>query len=213
MRALRERAAAAMLAGEPWQWTMDRLRPHGEALWRSLCENEQRRFLRHAIRFWDIHRHRIAPAVAVRIEDMRAAGQLHVHAGHVQSIVGEGVRCRVRFRPRHEIGSVDLDVRHVLNSTGVETRLSRMPSTLMQNLAARGMIAPGPHQIGLATDDLGTLLAADGTHQANLFTLGASRIGHSWESIAVPELRRQAHAISQALLIRLPADRVGSSIV
>src|SRR5690606_41302289 len=61
MRRLRQRVAGAATEGLPWQATLERLRPQVQALWRSLGEVDQRRFLRHVVRYWDIHRHRIAP--------------------------------------------------------------------------------------------------------------------------------------------------------
>ncbi|MGQ4660647.1 FAD/NAD(P)-binding protein [Lysobacter sp. F6437] len=61
LHAIRARARSGMRDGKPWQWTMDGLRPHGQRLWRSLDDVGQRRFLRHVQRYWDIHRHRIAP--------------------------------------------------------------------------------------------------------------------------------------------------------
>src|SRR5262249_10138596 len=64
LHTLRSWANAQLAEERPWQWVMDRLREHGAELWTSLAEAEQRRFLRHAVRYWDIHRHRIAPAVA-----------------------------------------------------------------------------------------------------------------------------------------------------
>ena len=203
IRALRSRAVAGSHGGEPWQWTMDRLRPHGQALWLSLDESEQRRFLRHALRFWDIHRHRIAPEVATRIAAMRFTGQMVVQAGHVASVTGDSTRSHVRFRPRGEARDREIRVHRVLNGTGVETSLARMQSSLMKTLVARGVISPGPHDIGMATDGVGALLAADGTAQSNILTLGATRIGQCWESIAIPELRRQAQNISEYLLDRI----------
>src|SRR5690606_13237772 len=61
MRRLRQRVAEAATERLPWQATLERLRPQVQALWRSLDEVDQRRFLRHVVRYWDIHRHRIAP--------------------------------------------------------------------------------------------------------------------------------------------------------
>src|SRR5690606_34662613 len=88
-RLLRSRVAAATAAGEPWQWSFDRLRPHGQALWRSLEAVERRRFLRHAVRCWDVHRHRIPPAVAAKIEAMRGDGRLEVVAGRLRAITAD----------------------------------------------------------------------------------------------------------------------------
>ena len=53
-----------------WRAAVDSLRPHSHALWQSLDGEQQRRFLRHARPWWDVHRHRIAPEVA---RDGRAA--------------------------------------------------------------------------------------------------------------------------------------------
>jgi len=204
MRTLRDHAATRSLAGEPWQWTMDRLRHHGQALWQSLDEAEQRRFLRHAVRIWDIHRHRIAPQIAARIEGMQRTGQLQSRAGHVLSISGDKAAAGVRFRARGRVGDIgEIQAQCVLNCTGVETRLPRMHSPLLQALASRGMIRPGPHEIGYGCDDAGALLSVEGSVQSDLLTLGAARIGQCWESIAIPELRRQAEDISRHLLARL----------
>jgi len=65
------------------------------------------------------------------------------------------------------------------------------------------MIRPGPHEIGYGCDDAGALLSVEGSVQSDLLTLGAARIGQCWESIAIPELRRQAEDISRHLLARL----------
>jgi len=53
---------------------MDGLRPHWDMLWRRLPEHEQRRFLQHVARYWEVHRHRMAPQVAATVvgDDGRA---------------------------------------------------------------------------------------------------------------------------------------------
>ena len=68
MRFLRTAAKEAVAEGLPWQSVMERIRPHVQALWQSLPLPEQRRFLRHGVRQWDVHRHRIAPEVHARHE-------------------------------------------------------------------------------------------------------------------------------------------------
>jgi len=209
IRALRVRATAGSRGGEPWQWTMDRLRPDGQALWLSLDESEQGRFPRHALRFWDIHGHRFSPGVATRIAAMRVTGQMVVQAGHVAFITGDGTCSQVLFRPRGETHVREIRVHRVFNGTGVETSLVRTQSSLMKTVVARGVVSPGPHDIGMATDGVGALLATDGTAQSNLLTLGSTRIGQCWESIAIPELRRQAQDISDYLLDRIHGQSCG----
>lgn len=160
LHAIRVRADADMRDGKPSQWTMDGLRPHGQRLWQSLPEVEQRRFLRHAQRFWDIHRHRIAPEVAARIEAMQKSRQLTVHAGRVASIDSGAAGFEVTWRRRGGATMERMQVQRVIACAGIETRLPYMPSALLSSLAARGAVAPGRHDLGLAVDNAGALMAA-----------------------------------------------------
>ena len=199
LHAIRARAHSDMREGKPWQWTMDGLRPHGQRLWRSLDDAERRRFLRHLQRYWDIHRHRIAPWVATRIDAIRASGQLTVHAGRVESIDSDPRDFDVTWRPRGTATTQHLHVQRVIACAGIETRLQYMRSPLMTALAARGAVAPDPHGLGLVVDDSGALVAVDGTAQPRLLSIGSARIGHDWEATAIPELRAHAAAISERL--------------
>ena len=200
MRALRAQARDALQNGLPWQAVFERLRPHGQALWQSLTEAEQRRFLRHAVRYWDIHRHRVAPHVHARIAALRDSGQLRLHRGRVDHVMAQG-RC-VRLAYRHADGRFDeLDADVLVNATGVELRARTMRSPLLDGLLGRGHARPGPHGIGIDTDESGRVLDADGRAWPNLLAIGSLRIGTLWESIAVPELRVQAEAAARALLL------------
>lgn len=197
MRLLRRRAAAG---DEPWQWTMDRLRPHGQALWRSLDPAEQRRFLRHAVRWWDIHRHRIAPDVAARIARLRAEGRLELVAGRLRAVTPhpQGGSC-LHVRPRHGLHEHTRRVDWIVNASGVETGIELRPGTLLQAMRARGLAIPGRHGLGLACDDAGRVLDRRARALPGLFAIGALRIGDLWETTAIPELRVQARGIADAI--------------
>lgn len=200
LRQIRAWARAATAAGEPWQWVFDRLRPHGQALWCSLAPAEQQRFLRHLVRYWDIHRHRIAPQVASALDDLRAAGRLDAVAGHLLSIGARaGGEAEVIYRPRggDEVRTIRAD--WIINATGVETRIDLQPDTLMGALRTRGRVLPGPHGMGIASEEPGRVLDARGQPDPALFVLGAMRIGTLWESLAIPELRGQARALADQL--------------
>ena len=187
-------------AGEPWQWVFDRLRPHGQALWRSLTHVEQQRFLRHLVRYWDIHRHRIAPQVAHALEALRAGDRLEVLAGRLQSVeAGGDGGLTVRYRPRHGDGECTIRADWLVNATGVETHIDLQPDTLMGALRMRGRVLPGPHGIGIASEEPGRVIDARGQPDPTLVVLGAMRIGTLWESLAIPELRGQAQALAECL--------------
>ena len=200
-RVLRHRVQAAVASGEPWQWSFDRLRHHGQALWRSLDDSQRRRFLRHAVRYWDIHRHRIAPQAAATLDALRARGQLRVVAGRLQSIVPapEG-GSHVHFAPRHSGQCESLRADWIVNATGVETRIDLRGGELVPALRERGLVLPGPQGLGVASDDAGRVFDAHGVADPALYVLGALRIGDLWESIAIPELREQARQIAGHIL-------------
>lgn len=206
LRLIRAWARAATAAGEPWQWVFDRLRPHGQALWRSLTHADQQRFLRHVVRYWDIHRHRIAPEVAATLDALRVDERLHVLAGRLLSIEARADGgAEVFYRPRHEEEVRTLRADWIINATGVETHIDLQPDTLLGALRARGRVLPGPHGIGIASEESGRVLDARGRPDPGLYVLGALRIGTLWESIAIPELRGQARAIAEQLRA-LPDD-------
>lgn len=204
MRLLRRWAADAVAQGRPWQDALERLRPHVRALWQAWPETEQRRFLRHAVRQWDIHRHRIALGVAAIVEDMRADGRFVLHAGRVSRIAAHDGRLQVDWTPRAGCPeTMTADV--IVNATGMEKSLSRAPGALLPALHARGLVAPGPLGLGLATAGDGEVLDAHGVPVAGLWTLGANRIGDLWETIAMPELRVQAARVARGVATALDA--------
>ena len=209
LRLVRAWTRAADAAGEPWQWVFDRLRPHGQALWRSLTHVEQQRFLRHLVRYWDIHRHRIAPQVAHALEALRASDRLEVLAGRLQSVeAGGDGGITVRYRPRHGDGECTIRADWLVNATGVETHIDLRPDTLMGALRMRGRVLPGPHGIGIASEEPGRVIDARGQPDPTLLVLGAMRIGTLWESLAIPELRGQAQALAECLraMLEEPVD-------
>jgi len=195
LRRLRAQARDARDRGLPWQAVMEALRPHGHALWQSLPPAEQRRFLRHGMRWWDIHRHRLAPEVAARLEQLRAQGRLHLHRARLDLVVS-GSRC-VRLSARRADGSeLCLDVDHIINATGMETRIQAMRNPLLEQLLGTGLARPGGHGMGLDSDPAGRVVDAAGQARDGLRVIGSLRIGQEWETIAVPDLRLQAAAIA-----------------
>jgi uncharacterized NAD(P)/FAD-binding protein YdhS len=56
-----------------WRGAIDQLRSQTNARWSSLSLEEQRRIVRHALPYWNVHRHRIAPAAAKAIAELIAA--------------------------------------------------------------------------------------------------------------------------------------------
>ena len=61
---------------EDWRAVLDGLRPQVQQVWSGWTLAERGRSLRHARPWWDVHRHRLSPAVASRLDHLTASGRL-----------------------------------------------------------------------------------------------------------------------------------------
>ncbi len=200
MRELRAQADAAVARGIPWQSVMDRIRPMGQALWLSLSEADQRRFLRHVVRYWDVHRHRIAESVHAQVAELERRGQLQRHRARLDTLLVQESGLQLHGRSP-DGGLPPLTVAAVINATGVETRALSMRNPLIRQLLADGHARPGPHGLGLdTTEEEGGLLDGRGQPQPAIRVVGSLRIGTLWESLAIPELRVQAEQAARRSL-------------
>ena len=191
VRWLRDQVRGAAAQGIPWQSVMERIRPLGQSLWLSLDAADQRRFLRHVVRQWDVHRHRIDAGVHARLDKALHTGQLQLHRTRLQGVSEEGGA--LRLHARTPTGEQHWTLGALINATGVETRADGLRNPLLRQLLAEGLARPGPHGLGLDSRvDDACLLDADGHPQVDFRVLGSLRIGTLWESLAVPELRQQA---------------------
>ena len=167
--------AAAGEAGD-WRPVVDGMRPYLDRLWTALTAEEQEAFLRHLARTWECHRHRMAPEVAARVVELREAGLLEIRRGGVAAWPGLA------------------DYAAVVNCAG-PGRLPGSAGSLVGALLEAGQARLGPHHLGLAIDDLGRVVAADGRSHERLWLIGPLRRGTQWETTAVPEIRAQAHRL------------------
>jgi uncharacterized NAD(P)/FAD-binding protein YdhS len=191
------RAAAAQGLGD-WRSAVDALRPMTQDLWLSLGDAERRRFSRHVRTHWEAHRHRLAPAVGALVSALRAAGQLHVHAGRLLGLCATESGLEARFQPRGTKREERLAVELAINCTGPAGH-SVNADALVSTLLRKGLARPGPLGLGLASDARGALLDGRGQASTRVWTLGPVRRGDAWESTAVPDIRLQAAALAEHL--------------
>ena len=199
MRFLRRAVEKAEAEGLPWQAVMEAVRPSVQALWSTLCLRDQKRFLRHVVRYWDVHRHRIAAQVHAQLEQLQASGQLQLHRARLDTVAREGTRLRISGLTRDR-RALQLDTDRIVNATGVEMRAQLMHNPVLSDLLGQGLARPGPHGIGIDTTPEGSLVDANGGVHPGFIVIGSLRIGRLWESIAVPELRGQAESAARQLL-------------
>ena len=172
LRLFREQAEAAAAAGSSWHAAMDSLRPLVQEIWQSLPVKEQRRFLRHARAYWEIHRHRIAPEISSIFRGMISDGQVKVHAGRLTNYVETQSGGEITFRERHSGKEKTLRVVRVINCSGPELNLRKVNSALLQDLFQQGLMRQDTLTLGLDVDRNGALLDTDGRASQQLFALG-----------------------------------------
>jgi uncharacterized NAD(P)/FAD-binding protein YdhS len=194
VRALRARAEAI-----GWRAAVDELRPHTQHIWRRHDEAAQRRFLRHLRPYWDVHRHRLAPAAAARIAALENEGRLAFVAGKpIGAAIADGA-VRLGYRPRGGDARESLVAQRIINCIGPESDVARAGDPLLRDLLAQGRIRADVHRLGLDVVHSGRVRDAAGDPQEQLFAVGPITKGEAWEIVAVPDIRRQVWNLARLL--------------
>ncbi len=198
-RAIRQEARRKVAAGEDWRDVINALRPHTAAIWQRFPLAERRKFLARIVPFWDIHRHRLAPAAYLRLQQMLGSRQVECVAGRVQSFERDGEETRIRIRSRREGTVRELRVAAVVNCTGPNYDITRLDIPLLAQLQRDGIIRQDPLKLGLDVDAEYRVIGRGGASAPDVFYIGPMLKARYWEAIAIPELR--GHALKLARLL------------
>ena len=185
---------------EDWQAVIDNVRPRANDIWRELPYGEQGHILRRWFPWWNVHRHRTAPAVGARLAALLESGQLRIVRSRIASADGSGAgdgRLTVRFA---RAGLPDERADLLVNAAGPSDDLSVSGDPVVQQLLHTGDVVIGPHRLGLAVDRAGRAQGSGLGPTPGLWLVGALRRGTEWETTAVPEIRIQAGVIAERLL-------------
>lgn len=182
--------------GADWRRGLDSLRPITPALWQAFDDRTREQVVRHGARFWDVHRHRMAPQVARVFDRLVRAGRVRLHTAGLQSAIATAAGVDVLL----SCGET-LRVDRIVVCTGPTGLASRDP--LARLLVARGQATPGPLGIGYDIDPVtGALRDGDGAPYETVSTVGPPRRGALWEATAIPEIRQHADDVAHAILDR-----------
>lgn len=183
-----------------WRAAVDSLRPHSHALWQGLGPEQQRRFLRHVRPWWDVHRHRIAPAVASTVAGLIAEGRLEIVAGRIVAARAHSDGLEVEFRRRGSKLSRTEDFAYAFNCTGPLHSIEHTRDPLLRSLIDAGLVRSDHLGIGIDVDPRSR---AEGGER--LWALGPLTKGRYWEIVAVPDIREQAAAVADDIALELKA--------
>ncbi|HLZ84730.1 MAG TPA: FAD-dependent oxidoreductase [Caulobacteraceae bacterium] len=189
-----------------WRGAVDSLRPYVQTLWRGWSLAERRRFLRHLAAWWNIHRHRLAPEVAARIEALRQSGRLSVAAGRIERLTPMADGVEVVWTPRGQATPRTRRVAQVINCTGPRGDLAHADDPLIASLLAAGLVRADACRLGVDVDARSRVIGAAGEAADSLFAVGPLTRGQFYEITSVPDIRLQAadctDSIVNALALR-----------
>lgn len=205
LRELRAKAALAEHDGFDWRTVVDPIRPLSRQLWMAWPQNERRRFLRHLRPFFEIHRRRMPESVNTIVAGMIREGRIRVRAARLVSARVEGDGFVARLLPRAGERTEQLRVDRILNCMGTGTDYGSCAP--IDTLIRSGEAARDELGLGILATTEGALLRTDGEVSPGLWTLGPPRRAGEWETIAVPEIRVQAHELAHALLNRFEGEQ------
>ena len=178
-------------AGAEWRCVVEALKAVVNDVWGALSLEEREQFTRHVSRHWEIARHRMAPAMAQVVNDLVASGRLVI-------------------TPSDRLDDAWFDV--VVNCTGPAPVSTPGWNPLVDRLAVKGMLWPGPLGLGVDIDADGALVDAHGVTARGMYAVGAARRGVEWEVAAVPDIRRQTVRLADHLAAarsRVPVELAG----
>ncbi len=200
LRQLRRKVRELAPAGVDWRSIVDGLRPHTALLWQSMAPAQRHVFLSRLRPFWEVHRHRMALAVAEQFHAQLASGAVNLLTGHVESAKAEGDVVSLVIRPRGGDRLIESDASWVINCTGPSPSNSVESNPVIGSLLVSGFLRPDELALGIDTTLDGNAIAADGREVPDLFLVGTLRKSTDWESTAVPELRRQAASAAEGVV-------------
>jgi uncharacterized NAD(P)/FAD-binding protein YdhS len=179
-----------------WRTIINALRPHVPAVWEKSSIEDKKRFIRHVLPYWNIHRHRVHHEIADVLSMLSAKQQLTIFSGRIRNIDNGNAQIVLR----HTKESINLKINWLVNCMGPSLNIQATPEPLIQSLLQRGVATLDPLAIGFDLSASGALKTAAGEASSLFYTLGSLTKGVSWECTAVPEIRKQSLRLAQHLL-------------
>jgi uncharacterized NAD(P)/FAD-binding protein YdhS len=203
---VRQETGRAAAEGRDWRAVIDSLRPDTRDIWRNLPVAEKRRFLRHVRPWWDVHRHRMAPSVAARIEAARSSGQLSIQRARLGRLTGKGSLVDAELLPVFGAPALHIEVARVINCAGPLGQVHEIPSPLIRRLLDEGVLRADQLGIGLDVTGDGATIDRDNRVNRRLYAVGPITRGVFWEATAVPDIRLHCEALARHVAEMAPAD-------
>lgn len=187
LRELRQTANQLIEAGGDWRAIINTLRTHLPSLWQQASVNDKKRFLRHLLPYWNIHRHRVHTEILDILTALSQQEQLVVRGARVQAVEkGEAT-----ILPRHAREKIKINTKWLINCMGPAAQFNPKIQPLISRLLDKGIATMDAMRMGFAVSPHAALINANGQASTQFFAVGAPTKGTTWEIGAVPEIRKQ----------------------
>jgi len=201
LRWLRALIDAHVAEAGDWRSVIDAVRPFTQRLWQELPLSSKRRFLEHARAWWDVHRHRMAPEVEMRLAQTLTAGRLALVAAKITAIEPNAAGAVVSYRRRGQRDSASLQVGMIVDCTGIVKDPRAAGNPVIQSLFEQGLARTDPLHIGIDIADDCALINRNGIASRRLFAVGPLTRAAFWEIVAIPDIRNQSAELAARLAI------------
>jgi uncharacterized NAD(P)/FAD-binding protein YdhS len=199
LRWLRGRVDAHIAKGGDWRNVIDAIRPYTQRLWHELPLASRRCFLEHARAWWDVHRHRMAPEVEMRLAQALAAGRLALVPAKVTGIEPNAAGALVRYRRRGQRDSASLQVGMIVDCTGIVKDPRATGNLVIQRLFEQGLARTDALHIGIDIAEDCAMINRNGIASRRLFAVGPLTRAAFWEIVAIPDIRNQCAELASRL--------------
>lgn len=199
LRWFRDLVRTTERAGGDWRDVVDGIRPFNQKIWRSWPAGARRRFIEHTRAWWDIHRHRMPPALYERVSKAVESGALELVAGKFVGARRDGEAIEATIRRRGATGTETLHVGRIYDCTGITADLAAGTNPVVRSLIDRGLARPDPLHIGLDVTEACAIIKADGHPSERLYAIGPLTRGAFFEIEGVPDIRVQCATLAKNL--------------
>lgn len=193
---LRAKSKRYIEEGGDWRSVINAMRDYLPKIWEQTSLPDKKRFLRHVMPYWNIHRHRVNNKVAELFAELSSSGQLSILAGRILEV--ENGQAAILLRQSKEISKINAD--WLINCMGPALNAGSTEQPLVNSLLKRGAVCLDPLQLGLVIDSAGALQSETGQASSLLYALGPPVKGAFWECTAVPEIRKHSLHLAKNLL-------------
>ena len=184
---------------QDWRLAVDSIRPITHMMWSAMDLRTRQRFLRHARPFWDVHRHRIAPSIGDKIDELVSTGKLYFLGGKIQDYEKTSAGVTVHWRSRGSNIIEQMDIARIVNCTGPQGDVLRSDDPYIVQLLRDGLIRPDTLRLGIDTDGYGYVVMKDGSSSKHIMAVGPMTRSSLWEVVAVPDIRLQVSNLARRI--------------